>query len=190
MKHGGPSIIRTAVCLSVVLSCAPFAVAAQEAPRCAFTDGKLAISVTAEAAADGAGSELQMTVSDGERLVARLAATLPGFLEQCWKTDLDANGHFEIVVASSLAGEGARVNVYEWHETRFEPVKLAPVDPALVPAGGRAERYYVADRMLYGRFRIEPEGEQAESAGRHVTLRYGFATRRWEAAPSSSAPSP
>ncbi|MBI4695766.1 MAG: hypothetical protein HY749_17310 [Gammaproteobacteria bacterium] len=167
---------------------APGAAFAQQAPRCAFTDEKLAISVTSEAAADGAGSELQITVSDGERLVARLAATLPAFLEQCWKTDLDGNGHFEIVVASSLAGEGARVNVYAWRETRFEPLKLAPADPALLPPGARAERYYVAERALYGRFRTEPVADSGSPAGRTVTLRYDFAARRWEAAVASPAP--
>ena len=170
--------------VAVVAFCAERA-AAEDGARCAFTAGKLEITVRSEAGVDGVGSEVQITVADSERLIARLSTTLPGFLEQCWKTDLDRNGRFEIVIASASVVEGARVDVYEWRETRFEPVKIAPVDSAQLRAGAFPDRYSVVNDVLYARFRAGPRRQDGQP-GNETTLRYSFEHRTWEAA--SAAP--
>ena len=168
------------------LAAGPVGVVAAGAAAGSFTFERegLAIEVGVREPGYGESRSYQIAVSDALRVLARLEVNRDGLVTDAWLTDLDRDGHFEIVVATGqLDGtDKGAVDIHEWRDFRFETWRTAPLAPAEAAGYRGNDQIRLENGQLRREFPVFTDasaGQRPLPTGEMARFEYDAAAMRW-----------
>ena len=156
-----------------LLLCGVLVARAEAAPPdgCELKLGAVAVAVRADA------ERLDITVSAGVEVLARMDVANDGALRACWALDLDADGAPELLISTESAEPALAptLRAWKWSANAFESLGLPPLSPARPLAGPLSEDLKLVAGELVRSFRERRDGAPV------AHYRYDRADRRWVA---------
>jgi hypothetical protein len=126
----------------------------------------------------------QVVVANELRTLSRLEVNRDGLVTDAWITDLDADGAFEIIVATAQidGGAGGGIDIHEWHEYRFESISAAGLDAAAQASYRGHDRFQVENGRLireFPLFSVNTGDANAIPSGGIARFEYEASTHNW-----------
>ena len=171
--------------VGLVFTCMAISLQAQDAQQASAWrqfefDGKV-ISVNADTGIDGEGGYEILAEQNG-LAVARLSVNRVGIMSDAWKTDLDKDGNFEVVVATGqLNGTNkGGVDIHEWDGYKFVSTRSRErIDAERASYDGH-DQYKLVDGQLIREFpRFQNDAGTWVPSGETARYRYDMSSGEW-----------